>query len=520
MKKRITLNERLFFCLLLSLVLAVGVALPTMASVAGTTLPTPTEGEFCNDFANVLTSDAVDTINLYGKQHHAQTGVPVVLVTVEFTGGESLADYALRLYNEWEMESDGILLLMSSGDRDYYLLQGKDNESLITAARLASLAATYIEPAFAEQDFQAAAMSGYGAIIQEMGGSWPSDPGAGSADHDFVLNEDGVLSNAAVAVINSLSRDAYRDNSTGVYVAAVERVSGDMQSHAERIFDSYSIESSCVLLLLSRGDDDFYVVPGTLVEHYLDPGEIVDWLNDCLDEGDFDQAATGATSLMLEQMAPYRQAASSGQTESNLGLIAGDNGTTPYDGGTIDYYGGYTETRNPFSGVVTLVVVFVIVIVICVLIGALSGPTYYGGGPMGPVYPRRYWYRPWTWFRPRYHRPYHHHHHRPPPPPRGGGGPRPPTSGGGFGGGRPGGGSSSGGGFTGGGFTGGGFTGGGNIFGGGGSSRGSGTGRSSSGGFSGRGSFGGRGGFGGGSSRGGGFGGGRSGGGGGFGGRR
>ncbi|MDR2908494.1 MAG: TPM domain-containing protein [Oscillospiraceae bacterium] len=502
------------FCLLLCLALAGGFSLPALAAL-GTTLPSPPEkGQFVSDFANVLSREAVDTINLNGMQHYSTTGVPVALVTVEFTGGEGAGPYAARLFNEWEMDSKGLLILMSIGDRDYYLVQGADNEGLISAGRLAEIAADSIEPAFAEGEWQNAALSGYGAAITELGGVWPEDPAAGGADHDFVLNEEGVLSAQAVGEINRVSRAAYRNNKTGVYVAAVERAPGGVAAYAEELFEAYSIEDSCVLLLLSRGDDDFYVAFGSDAEYYLDPDPVVDILNDALDAADFDLAATGATRLMLEQMAGFEPEKTAGQASPGpeapngeyYGASQGNQGQYYQN----EYYESDYYSAPRVTGLFMLVIILGVVVVICVLVGALSGPGYYGGGPMGPVFPRRHWYRPWTWFYPGFHRPFHHHHnhhygsHRPPHDR----GPRPPFGGGGFGGGGFGGGGGASSGGIGGG-----------IFGGGGSSRGSGAGRSSAGGFSGRGMFGGRGGGGfGGSRGGGGFGGGR--GGGGFGGRR
>ena len=487
---------RKLFCLLLALLLAASLAVPGFAS-----LPSRIEDVMVHDFAGVFDAQTRNTIDAFGKQFYAQSGIPIMLVSINFTGGEDVQAYATRLFNEWGIgdaeRNNGVLILFSIGDDTYTTVVGTGMESILTAGELARMQDLYLEPAFAEQNYNAGAMSFYGAVVTFLGGQWVDDPLGGTLDHEFVLNEDGILSASAVDEINSMSRSQYRQNRTGVYVIARRTVHGeDLEAFSDRMFAQYSLEESSVLIVFSTEEDDFFIMPGHYVGGLL-PNELGNRLiNDIIgppfNAGDFDRAAIDAVAAIL----PYLQAYVPPAPDLPLVPPAGTVGPGQNQGG------GYPA--QPTSGISGdgIFIMIVLVILIIGLVAILSRPRMpmgmnFGMG-MGMGMPfRRSFFMPWSWFGPsvffwRMNRMNRMHQRRPPPRPPYGGGPRggpPPAGGSGAGGGS------------------------GSMFGGG-ASRGSGASRSpSSRGFGGSGSFGGRGGSSGG------FGGGRGGGGrGGFGG--
>lgn len=104
--------------------------LPLAAMAQG--LPDPMSDRI-NDFADLLPPEAEQRISEVLQAGRVETGVHVVLVTMERTRdyggvGEPIADYAKRLFNQWGIgdssRNDGILILVSRTDREMRIALG------------------------------------------------------------------------------------------------------------------------------------------------------------------------------------------------------------------------------------------------------------------------------------------------------------------------------------------------------------------------------------------------------------
>ncbi len=527
-----TKTTRSLLALPLALLLAALAALPALAAVSLPAKPEPLA--YANDFAGTLDSTAKELIHYNGAKLQSERGIELVVVTVDFLGGEDVLTYATRLMNEWgigdKQAQNGALLLVSVGDREYGMVTGTGLERDLPAGELFVLLDERFGPFYDGGDWRGAILAAYEGVIEKLGGSWEG----ASVDEtlytqEFVQDLAGVLTQDTVDEINRLDRIQFARNRTAVYVATARGTNGQsLEDYTYGLANSAALEESAVLVVLDAGENNFYIAPGGDVLDLLDPEAVLGAMEQHAYDGHFDEAATAAVNAMLPMLSGYVPAGSTlPDKEPMPGAPA-----QPQGGGARqnDYVSQqYTPFGPPVRGALTSVVggllsFFAFLLIIIVVVGIFSAGVFrssFGGFGYGsrfygaPWYTPR-WYHSFFFWRPRHWRyPPHHHHYRSPPPP-------PPPRSGGFGGGaRPGG-------FGGSGF--GGSSGGGSWFGGispggGGGSRGSGAGRSSSRGFgSGFGSSGGRfGGFGGGGrggfggGRGGGFGGGR---GGGFGGRK
>lgn len=91
-------------------------------------VPEHTDAFYVNDFAGVIDLKAENYMVNYGVKLHQETGAQVVLVTVDSTGGATMEEYAKTLFNSWGIGSadkdNGVLLLLSIKDDDYWVLQG------------------------------------------------------------------------------------------------------------------------------------------------------------------------------------------------------------------------------------------------------------------------------------------------------------------------------------------------------------------------------------------------------------
>lgn len=467
--------------LLLGLLLAACLGLPALASV---NLPGPSENFYVNDLAGALTQDAVDAINQYGALLEQKNGAQVVLATVEFAGADDFHGYAVQLFNQWGIgdaqKNNGVLILLSTGDRDYEMIIGAGLEQTISAGDIDQLLAERLEPLFDLGDYSGGALSIYGAVVQRLGGEWPLESYDPSS-HFFVMDDAEVLSGETIDEINRLNRAQYAKNGTGVYVVTT-REAGDLGDMAAAIFDDYYLEESSVLLLIYIGpsaeQDNYWIFPGGEAGGFLRETPVLDAIEPPLfDEIDYNKGALAGVNAMLPMLAAYAppqsQSSPAAQTPVPQQPVQREqyNYLTPQE----HYSYGPSTGQLLFGAIVFLIIIFVFALLFSLV--SRHSTRYYSA----PFYTPRWYHRFYFW-RPRHWRyPPHHIHYRPPPPrpPGGGMGGRRPPGGGGYG---PGSGGSFGG----------------PVSGGGGSTRGVGSGRSSSSGFFGGGSSSGRsGGFGG-----------------------
>ncbi len=135
-------------------------------------MPEPTELFYAADFANVLEQSTIDDIVTRNDSLYAQTGAQLVVVTVDFLGSAAIDDYAYTLFNDWGIgdkdKNNGLLLLLAIGDDNHYALQGKGLEQELTAGELDDLLYEYLEPDFADKDYDAGVRKTFDALYSEL----------------------------------------------------------------------------------------------------------------------------------------------------------------------------------------------------------------------------------------------------------------------------------------------------------------------------------------------------------------
>ena len=136
------------------------------------TVVEPTEDFYVLDQANVLSDQTERYIIENNKVLFNGTGAELVFVTLDFTGATDIADYAYALFKQWGIGSqennNGVLVLMSIGAEDYYLLSGDGLEGKLDAGELDELAYTYLEPDFAKEDYDAGAQKLFEALYARV----------------------------------------------------------------------------------------------------------------------------------------------------------------------------------------------------------------------------------------------------------------------------------------------------------------------------------------------------------------
>ena len=154
-----------------------------LISFGKVTYPEPSSKFYINDFADVIDEEVENLIAENGNALEEKTGAQIALVTVNFTDGISIDEYAAELFNKWRLGSaeknNGLLILLSIGDEDYWTVQGKGLEATLTSGKISKILDDYLEPDFAVADYSKGAATVYKAFIKELGGSWTGETDSG-----------------------------------------------------------------------------------------------------------------------------------------------------------------------------------------------------------------------------------------------------------------------------------------------------------------------------------------------------
>ena len=128
---------------------------------------------YANDFANVLSAETEDYINSTGLAYQDTDNTQVVVVTVESLEGQSIEDYAYDLFNTWgigdKKADNGILILLSTGDREIRVEVGDGMEGIFNDAKVGRMIDNLALPYFAENDFDTGIKNLYTGIIEVIG---------------------------------------------------------------------------------------------------------------------------------------------------------------------------------------------------------------------------------------------------------------------------------------------------------------------------------------------------------------
>ena len=185
----------------LPLALALCVLLfPVLNATAATKIPSPSRYFYVYDGPSVLSLTTEDHIVEVNERLYDACGAQIVIACVETTGDMDIADYAEKMFNQWKIgsreEKNGVLVLMSVAEEDYYAVQGKGLENLLSSGTLKLMLDEYLEPHFAAKDYDAGALAIFDALAAFISDIYPSDyehstvatepvPSADDGDYDF-----------------------------------------------------------------------------------------------------------------------------------------------------------------------------------------------------------------------------------------------------------------------------------------------------------------------------------------------
>ena len=145
--------------------------------------PTPTGSIYVQDYAGVLTTETKNKINKLGTKIAEKTKAQVAVVTLKSLNGESIQDYSLQMLRQWKIGdkalNNGVLLLVSVGDRQSRIEVGYGLEGALNDAKVGQIQDEYLIPYFERGDYEQGIWDGYKAVMRvvsaEYGVAVPTD---------------------------------------------------------------------------------------------------------------------------------------------------------------------------------------------------------------------------------------------------------------------------------------------------------------------------------------------------------
>ena len=117
----------------------------------------PAPKGFVNDYANVLSSDTKFKLESFLTEFEQKTGAEIAVVTVSTTSPLTIEQYAVELFQKWGIgkrgEDNGILLLVSSGDRKVRIEVGYGLEGAVTDLQSKVIIEDLVVPNFKQGNY-------------------------------------------------------------------------------------------------------------------------------------------------------------------------------------------------------------------------------------------------------------------------------------------------------------------------------------------------------------------------------
>lgn len=127
------------FCLL-ALLLTILLVFPVLAAY-------PQPVDYISDESGVLSTTTKDALTEANKTLYATRGARIGVCVVDSTGDEDIASYARNLFTDWNM-SDGVLLVIDRGNKNYFGVQSVDIDDIVTTEVLKDIFSHYLEEDF------------------------------------------------------------------------------------------------------------------------------------------------------------------------------------------------------------------------------------------------------------------------------------------------------------------------------------------------------------------------------------
>ena len=195
-------------------------------ALAQDVLPVPPLASRVIDQTATLTPEQRGAIEAKLAAFEAQSGPQIVVLLVPATAPEDIAAYAQRVAEAWKIGrrdvGDGVLLVVSKGDRKVRIEVAKALEGAIPDLAARQIIDTAVRPAFRADDYAGGLNAAIDRLVQRIQGEGlpaPAVNGSGRASQGFQLEEMGLFFFVAVPVLGAVLTGLFGRNFGSVLTA-------------------------------------------------------------------------------------------------------------------------------------------------------------------------------------------------------------------------------------------------------------------------------------------------------------
>jgi len=153
-------------------------AIATLA-IAKQVPPKPNPPRLVNDYAGMMTPAQVRALEQKLVAYNDSTSTQIAIVTERSLEGDDDFDYALRIYNTWnigqEEASNGVLLFVALEDRAIRIITGYGAEGFLPDALAKRIIENVIKPAFRSEEYYGGLDRATDIIMQLGSGEYTAD---------------------------------------------------------------------------------------------------------------------------------------------------------------------------------------------------------------------------------------------------------------------------------------------------------------------------------------------------------
>ena len=135
--------------------------------------PRQQNGGWVTDMVDMLSPQAENQLNQMISNLEKQNGTEIAVVTVPTTKPESTPKaFTTKLFNTWGIgkqgKNNGILFLVSKGDRRTEIEVGKGITEILPNAKVSEIIKQQVTPQFKKRNFEAGILAGTKSLIKEL----------------------------------------------------------------------------------------------------------------------------------------------------------------------------------------------------------------------------------------------------------------------------------------------------------------------------------------------------------------
>ncbi len=143
---------------------------------------------YVNDFENIIDDSEEDQLENKLSSFAQKTGNEIVILTVNDLRGTYLEDFATSVYDQWKISENGVLIVISSEQRQSRIEVGYGLEPVLTDAETGRLQDNYMIPNFKKGDYTSGVVEVADVLMKRVSGEINSIPQGNSDSRQSFLN--------------------------------------------------------------------------------------------------------------------------------------------------------------------------------------------------------------------------------------------------------------------------------------------------------------------------------------------